>query len=287
MREREARSTLGISRRKLAGLIGDGVLYRTRRGVVVGGCIADQAEVDLGIRHDLNLRTLLLSYENSRASHESSARLLGLPLLELPRLAVVTRERGAWRGGPDTRVRVAPIPDHHRTVAAAAPCLTAARTFVDIARTSSLRHAVIVGDGALRQGTTLTELHTMAEECSQWSDVGKVVTALAVLDPRAESALESLSRVIMHEHKVPPPETQVTIRIDATTSYRLDFFWRAQRVVGEADGLMKYTDPDVLRAEKVRQEDLERKALTVVRWTWRDMLVDTEKTIGRLRNALG
>jgi very-short-patch-repair endonuclease len=62
--------------------------------------------------------------------------------------------------------------------------------------------------------------------------------------------------------------------------------WGAQRVIGEADGLAKYDVVGALRAEKLRQERLERLGFTVVRWTWREMLVDTEETVARLRRAL-
>lgn len=41
-------------------------------------------------------------------------------------------------------------------------------------------------------------------------------------------------------------------------------------MIGEADGLAKYTDADVLRREKLREEELARMGFTVVRWTWRD-----------------
>lgn len=52
---------------------------------------------------------------------------------------------------------------------------------------------------------------------------------------------------------------------------RCDFLWERFGVVGEADGLTKYTDVSVLGAEKMRQERLERTGLTVVRWTASDL----------------
>lgn len=36
------------------------------------------------------------------------------------------------------------------------------------------------------------------------------------------------------------------------------------------DGLGKYTDPEVLRREKVREESIVQLGFTVFRWTWRD-----------------
>jgi hypothetical protein len=286
MRERDAAKTLGVSRRKLQALITDGVLRRLRRGVVVGACVAERAESDRQVAHGLRLNTLLLSYNDLVASHQSAALLLQLPLLDLPPHAVATRSRGAWRGGATSRVRIAPLPTHHLTVVDDSRCTTAARTFVDIARSEPFRDAVVVGDAVLRDRCDQRTLRQVLAECATWADVGKARLALDFLDARSESPLESVSRAIMHEHELPPPEPQVVIKVDPVTGYRLDFFWKEQGVVGEADGMNKYDDIAALRAEKVRQERLERLGLTVVRWNWREMMVETDTTITRIRRAL-
>ena len=59
-------------------------------------------------------------------------------------------------------------------------------------------------------------------------------------------------------------------------------------MVGEADGLLKYTSPDVLRAEKQRQERLERAGFRVVRWGWDDVHRPGLRTawLARLADAL-
>ncbi len=41
-----------------------------------------------------------------------------------------------------------------------------------------------------------------------------------------------------------------------------------ERIVIEADGMLKYTDPAALRAEKRRQERMEHAGYRVVRVTW-------------------
>lgn len=53
------------------------------------------------------------------------------------------------------------------------------------------------------------------------------------------------------------------------------FYWEGAGVIGEADGLGKYTEPDVLRAEKLRQEQLEARGFVVVRFTWADIVLRT------------
>jgi uncharacterized protein DUF559 len=287
MREREAAGRLGLSRRKVQRLISEGTLMRLRRGVIVGACVTERARSDRLLAHAVSLRTLMLSYDDCVASHESAAFMLDLPLLNLPSIAICTREQGAWRGGPTSRVRIAPLPVHHVTGTVGNRCTTAARTFVDIARSGSFQEAVVVGDATLRDRCKTSSLQSGLDECSSWADVGKARIALAFLDARSESPLESVSRAIMHERDLPSPELQFVIDAGGATPYRLDFYWKERKVVGEADGMVKYDDPDALRAEKVRQERLERLGLTIVRWTWREMLVDTDETIARLRYYLG
>lgn len=286
MRERDAADTLGVSRRKVQALICEGVLKRLRRGVLVGACIAERARSDRLLAHAIALRALLLNYDDCVASHESAAFLLDLPLLNVPPYAIGTREQGAWRGGAESRVRIAALPTHHVTTAHGNRCTAIARTVVDIARSGSFREAVVTGDAAVRDRCDFSTLWQVFDECSTWADVGRARTALAFLDPRSESALESVSRAIFHERELPAPEPQFVIDAGGPTPYRLDFYWKEQRVVGEADGMTKYDDVEVLRAEKVRQERLERLGLEVVRWNWREMLVETDETIARLRAKL-
>ncbi|MGN6472687.1 MAG: DUF559 domain-containing protein, partial [Mycobacteriales bacterium] len=103
---------------------------------------------------------------------------------------------------------------------------------------------------------------------------------------RSESPLESLSRAVFAEHGLPTPELQVEFHPRPGLTYRADFYWPDHQVVGEADGMAKYDQRGALRAEKIRQEGLEDLGLRVVRWTWRDMQIDTERTISKLRRAL-
>jgi very-short-patch-repair endonuclease len=52
---------------------------------------------------------------------------------------------------------------------------------------------------------------------------------------------------------------------------RVDFLWKAERVIGEADGLLKYPNPEALHKEKQRQELLERLGYHIIRWTWNEV----------------
>lgn len=283
---RDATQMLSVGRTGLDRLIADGVLSRIDRSTVVGRCLVEQAASDPMLAHEIRLRALLLAYPDAAGSHESAAATLSLPLLTTPYLAIATRARGAWRGGANSRIRIAPLPPHHVTCRNGIRATDMPRTVVDIARCATTREAVVPGDAALRRGCTQHDLMTTLEETAMWSDVGKPRRLLKLLDANAESPLESVSRIIMHGNHLPPPLTQVWLTGSDGRPYRVDFYWPEQRLIGEADGMAKYDDPEALRAEKRRQERLEQAGFRVVRWSWSDMLRDTAATIWRIRRYL-
>jgi hypothetical protein len=245
----------------------------------------------------LRLRALLITVEGCVAAHESAALVLGLPLLDRPARPILLRPKGAWRGGDAGRVRVARLPDHHRDQVGDIPCTTAARTVVDIARSSSLRHAVVVGDAALRAACSEAQLRATLEECAAWSDVGKARLACGFFDARSESPLESVSRAIMHECALPAPEPQFWVTAGGS-DYRVDFYWKHHRLIGEADGRTKYrglgpagaVDPEAAELavwkEKAREDALRDAGYRLVRWTYAQMLRETDQTIARIRRHL-
>ena len=89
-------------------------------------------------------------------------------------------------------------------------------------------------------------------------------------DGRAESPLESVSRVACHELGLPAPEAQVEVWLGDELIARVDFLWRGQLTVGEADGKAKYLRVEDLWAEKRREDRLRRVGLSVARWEWQE-----------------
>jgi hypothetical protein len=126
---------------------------------------------------------------------------------------------------------------------------------------------VVAADAALRARLcSREELRVVADACRRWPGVSRARTVAAFADSRAASPLESISRVAFHDYQLPPPILQAIIG-----GYEeADFLWPDCRVIGEADGLSKYTSPEVLRREKEREEGFVQLGFTVFRWTWRD-----------------
>ena len=124
----------------------------------------------------------------------------------------------------------------------------------------------------------------------RWPGIRKAREVIDFADGRAATPLESISRVAFRDLGLPRPELQVTLARDHWGKPRIvvDFYWPEFRLVGEADGLFKYDgdSSQALRAEKLRQEEIEDMGYVVVRWTWEDIWRRPEWVVMRLRNAM-
>ena len=66
---------------------------------------------------------------------------------------------------------------------------------------------------------------------------------------------------------------------------RADFLWAQWRVIGEADGRMKYETPEDLWREKLREDRLRELGYEVVRWTWDEIVNRPEVVVARILRA--
>lgn len=126
---------------------------------------------------------------------------------------------------------------------------------------------MVAADAALRTNScSRDELGAVAEACRRWPGIKRARQVAAFADSRAGSPLESISRVAFHHYGLPRPILQAIVG-----GYdEVDFLWEKHRVIGEADGMSKYTSPDVLHREKWRQEGIAQLGFTVFRWMWHD-----------------
>ncbi|WP_158865627.1 hypothetical protein [Leifsonia sp. AG29] len=105
----------------------------------------------------------------------------------------------------------------------------------------------------------------------------RALDVIGFADGRADSPLESVSRVSMHAAGVPQPALQLPFSDGNGLIGVVDFAWPEARVIGEADGDVKYLD-SAMRAgrsadrvvldEKVREDRLRALGWRVVRWRW-------------------
>lgn len=266
----------GLSRSRIRGAVDTGRVMRLRRGVYgTNGQGLDQL-----------MAAILRLGGEAVASHETAAELWGIPTLgRAPAYLQLTRPRRST--GTDRYLGItvhhAGVPERHRTVHKGIPLTTPARTVVDLARAGAFRAGVSAADGALRlRRCTREELLTVAGQCARWPGVRRARQAALFADPLAANPLESISRVAFHDHGLPRPLLQVEVpSLDI-----VDFLWDGYRVVGEADGMGKYVDLEVVRHEKHRQERLEQDGFHVVRWTWEEAYRRPDAIAHRAAQAL-
>ena len=259
------------------------------RGVYVERRLFQAADADG--QHVLRAAArLLTSSLGFAASHETGALVHALPFLgKAPKTPQVTRAPRFPRDRSESRtVRVAPLPDRDLAIVAGVRVTSGARTACDIARTRGVRAGVVVADSVLRRGTSHRNLLATAQRCGSWPGGGMALQVAAFADGRADGPLESITRVAYELEGLPRPETQVEVRApDGTFLGWVDFLWRDQRVIGEADGLGKYETLLALQKEKLREEALRAYGFEVVRNVWDDVWTERARAAlaRRIRQA--
>lgn len=223
-------------------------------------------------------------------SHTAAARLDGIPLP--PRLAnddtvhvsVPLGSRapqGRGTRGHQVTQRASEADRRHGML-----CTTAARTFCDLASLLSLAELVAAGDFILRTGLASTdELADAAQHHAARRGRDRLLRALALLDPRAESPKESELRVVLLDHRFPAADLQHVVR-DARGGFvaRVDLAYPALKIAIEYEG-------DHHRDRRQWRRDLaRRRRLEALGWTYltvtQDDLDDPSSFFADLRTAI-
>ena len=228
----------------------------------------------------------------SVASHHDAAVVHGLALLDKPpsRLLTVSRPRGAAGGRTDragVRVHRCLLPADQVVIRNGVPVTSVARTVVDLARTSPFRSGVVVADSALHdKKTTDRELRAVVARCTRWPGIGRARQVVEFSDARSESPFESIARVAFLDGGLPPPELQIWVGADSRGAIgRADFLWREHRTIAEADGALKYADPDRARRQLRRDADLRAAGFEVVHFTWHELATAPHQVIDSIKAA--
>jgi very-short-patch-repair endonuclease len=280
----------GISDSRLKALVRSGGLVRVRRGVYATRPAIEYAAVNPRRGHALQVAAVGSAVgRDAVASHHSAALMHGISLLNRPADTVTLTRPPARRA---SRLRsdgivfhAADLPAEHVTSRYGLLVTTVPRTVVDLARTSPFREAVVAADSALQaEITTKAALLDIADACSRWPGIQQARRVIEFSDERAESVLESCARTAFAEAGLEPPELQVTIH-GPDWSYRIDFCWPEQRVIAEADGLVKYSSRNDLAKQFERDRLLRDAGYQVIHFTWHELMRTPEIVIGRIRAA--
>jgi very-short-patch-repair endonuclease len=281
----------GITESRLKALVRSGSLARVRRGVYATRAAIDSAAVSPRRGHALRVAAVASAVgRDAVASHHSAALVHGINLLSQPADTVaLTRppaERASGRRSDGIVFHAAELPAGHVTSRYGLLVTTAARTVVDLARTTSFGAAVVAADSALQaEITTKGELLAVAGVCGRWPGIQQARRVIEFSDERAESTLESCARVAFAEAGLEPPELQVTVH-GPDWSYRVDLCWPKHRVIAEADGLAIYNSRKDLARQFERDRLLRDAGYQVSHFTWHELMNTPEIVTGRICAAI-
>jgi hypothetical protein len=229
--------------------------------------------------------------------HWSAAVIHGVPTLMNPPRTIHVLSRDE-RGSADRGVVRQPRLGEPEVVDVRGLLVTSvARTVMDLAARTSYSGGVVAADFALAtdgfaERRPLTSRDDLLREV-EWVDPAgaqRAEAAARFADGRAESPLESASRVAIALAGAPPPELQTTVGDLLGWEARADFCWPELGLIGEADGARKLLHPAMLRGrsvmdavadQRVRERRLEHAGFRVMRWGW-----DTGRDLRRMRELL-
>ena len=161
------------------------------------------------------------------------------------------------------------------------------RTAIDCARTAPRADALALLDASLRTG--LVAPPVLCTQLDLQSGARGIVAArelVALADGRAESPMESRSRLRCLDGGLPSPELQIEVR-SGRRRYRIDLGWRRQKVGLEYDSLAFHGDHATLRYDRERHNWLTAQGWTMVYATARQILSVPDELIAQLAYALG
>jgi predicted transcriptional regulator of viral defense system/very-short-patch-repair endonuclease len=281
---------LGLTTPQFRSLVRSGDLVRVWYGVYATGPAIAWGKANSMTEHTLRvIAARVATGRDMVASHHSAAKIHGLTLYPAaPDLVVLTKPSGCRSSrlkSDGLIVHAAELPREHTVKRFGVPVTTVARTVVDIARNSPFMSGVVTADYALHADSVTPEaLAAVCDSCERWPGIRTARRVAEFSDARAESVLESCARVIFEEHGLERPALQVTFQ-GYDFAYSVDFYWPRYNVIAEADGALKYEDPNRAFEQLKRDQNLRDLGKKVVHFTWRELFGQTATVIDRIRGA--
>ncbi|MCI0685758.1 MAG: hypothetical protein L0Y54_00760 [Sporichthyaceae bacterium] len=286
--------TAGYRPHRIRDQLDAGAWIALRRGVYCTAGRQAHACTALHLAHELDvLAAQLAVVRPTVASGWSAALLHGLPMPitwsgQPPPFVTLTTRSGWNKVIPGVRLHLGPLDDDQVDLMSSVLVTSPLRTAVDLARwADQSADALAVADAVLHRADATTEqLAALLARFRSRSGMEQARWIVGAVDPRAESPLESHSRIMFARQGLPTPETQVEIRDGRDRLVaRVDFLWREMSTIGEADGRLKYAIGDAVYREKQREDRLRELGFEVVRWDFSDLRFSPRATANRIRTA--
>jgi len=298
---------LGVSEKSIATQRRRGALIQLRQGVHLSSASWSD---DPRCRHLIRARAEVAANPDAAISHQSAAAAWMLPSpsmtdwAELPVSVTLPAGFGYRSSRGTTGVHhVAGLPADEVTKDESGFRITIVpRTAIDLAAGLLLPQSLVILDGAARlicagfvgsprrRDFANPALVSAAQEqllaAAHARRRSGLAAAIELCNPGRESAAESLSAGHFHRAGLPAPIHQAVVRTPIGVFYP-DCLWPEQRVIGECDGAVKYTDPDAYVNEKRREQALRDQGYLIVRWLAKEILLTPDVVVERVGRALG
>lgn len=160
-------------------------------------------------------------------------------------------------------------------------------TAIEVARSLPRPRALATLDAALHSGRCdPTALHRATIAQAGRRGIMKVRELLPLADGRAESPMESSSRLVMIDGGLPMPALQYEI-IDAEGRLRrLDFAWPDEMVAAEYDSDTWHTGTDAMRRDRRKLAAVQELGWTVIPIVADDVLGNPQRLVTRIQAHL-
>lgn len=260
----------GLDRFALGRLVGCGVLLHPGRGLYAVASLVDRSP-EAWHRHLIVGARLL--HDDIVLTGVSAAVAHGLPVwnLDLRRPKLL---RPVQRTTTVPCFHMRPLGDQQSEESPLGPSVPLAIALLDIATANPVEGTVATVDEALRTGkVTITDLQEGLATMLRWPRSSRARSVIQLCDGRRESVAESRVGVVLTLAGIDLiPQVEVRDGRGWLVG-RVDFLVKGRKVIIEVDGKVKYAsgDPEVLWAEKKREDALRALGYTIVRITWADL----------------
>lgn len=296
--------TGGITEAMIRGRLRCGELVAIRDGVYVSAAVWPDGPA---AQHLIRGHGELVANPNAVLSHQSAAVVWRLPTPgfgdwhDLPVSVTLPVVGHRSRTGRAVHHRgLLPLTQVQRD-AEGYPATSPARTAVDLAATLDLPQALVLLDAAARlicQGLVpairrrdyasqrlVAAAVELLAEAAETIHCARLRPVLPLVDPGRESAAESLSAGQFELAGLPRPRYQAELRTHRGTFFA-DALWD-DKLIGECDGAVKYSDAGAYVREKEREQVLRDLGYRFVRWQAKEIMSSPKVVVDRVARALG
>jgi very-short-patch-repair endonuclease len=169
---------------------------------------------------------------------------------------------------------------HLRGLAVTSPV----RTLIDLTEAATDRELDRATHEALARN--LTNVRELLREMERFRGRRGLTRLRSLIDAAdhpmlTRSEAEERFLALVRAGELPAPEVNVLVE-----GYEVDFLWREQGVVVEMDGFRFHSSRQAFERDRRRDADLQASGLSVLRFTWRQVVNEPHATIARTARAL-